>query len=447
MVTIGFALSVVGALTSGDTWLQRALRQFDELDASGRRRLTVARAYLAGQQGDASRSLGLLEGFVPLDSDDDIVVATPALEVHARGWLHDFVGARDAAARSRRLRPLGVVYDEIMVGGALSWVVCMEGSLREAEQLADKALATADELSLQDHSMLGEALRTRGWLRFERGDLGGAEAALERSVMLLEKPGPARSLVSTAALARVWLSDGRLQDATEALSTARACLSPEVASPLWAVLDGLDARIALVQGDRERAKAITQLLAPSLRRRRLEARRELAEHDPAAALAALESSAPVTPRERVDAFMLRARCDDELGSADADRSLADAVEAARLEGFAFSLAEELFPCARRLGAFLRSAPMDPFAIAVLDLLEHVVPLPEPAARTALVEPLTDREVMVLRYMTSRLTTSEIAKELYISVNTVRTHTKAVYRKLGVASRQDAVTEAHRLGIR
>jgi len=76
-----------------------------------------------------------------------------------------------------------------------------------------------------------------------------------------------------------------------------------------------------------------------------------------------------------------------------------------------------------------------------------VPLPEPADRVALVEPLTDREVVVLRYMTSRLTTSEIASELYISVNTVRTHTKAVYRKLGVASRQDAVAEAHRLGIR
>ena len=46
---------------------------------------------------------------------------------------------------------------------------------------------------------------------------------------------------------------------------------------------------------------------------------------------------------------------------------------------------------------------------------------------ALIEPLTDREVTVLRYMTSRLTLSEIATELYISVNTVRTHAKAVYR--------------------
>jgi LuxR family transcriptional regulator, maltose regulon positive regulatory protein len=447
MVTIGFGLSVVGALTSGDAWLQRALRQSDELDDAGRRRLTVALAYLAGQQGDASRALGLLEGLVPHDSDDDIVVATPALEVHARGWLHDFRGARDAAAHSRSLRPLGVVYDEVMMGGALSWALCVEGSLREAAQHADKALATAAELSLQDHSMLGESLRTRGRLCFERGDLRGAEAALERSVMLLEKPGPARALVSAAALARVWLSDGRLADATEALSTARAYLSPEVDSPLGALLDGMDARVALVAGDRERAEAITQTLTPALRRTRLEARLHLAAGDAHAARAVLDGCEYSTPRERVDVLMLRARCEDAVASPAADASLADAVDAARAEGFAFALAEELFPLSQRLGTVLRAAPLDDFASAVLELLQRVVPLPEPAEQAILVEPLTQRELVVLRYLSSRLTTAEIGKDLYVSVNTVRTHTKAVYRKLGVGSRQDAVSEARRLGIR
>jgi LuxR family maltose regulon positive regulatory protein len=447
MVTIGFALSVVGALTAGDDWLQRALRQSDELDEAGRRRLTVARSYLAGQQGNAARAIELLDGLIPQDSDDDIVVATPALEIHARGWLHDFAGARDAAARSRRLRPLGVVYDEIMVGGALSWVVCVEGSLREAAQLADKALATAAELSLQDHSMLGESLRTHGWLCFEHGDLRGAEAALERSVMLLEKPGPARALVSAATLARVWLSDGRVEDATDALSTARAYLSPEVDSPLWALLDGVAARVALVEGDLERADAITQALTPSLRRGRLAARRHLAAGRPDVALELLDVAAASTPRERLDVLMLRARCEDALGSSAADASLADAVDAARTEGFTFALVEELFGLSHRIGTLLHSTPLDDFAEAVLALLQRVRPLPQPGQRVALAEPLTDRELVVLRYLSSRLTTSEIGQELYVSVNTVRTHTKAVYRKLGVGTRQDAVSEAQRLGIR
>ena len=67
--------------------------------------------------------------------------------------------------------------------------------------------------------------------------------------------------------------------------------------------------------------------------------------------------------------------------------------------------------------------------------ERVVPLAEPSKQVALVDPLTSRELVVLRYLESRLTTSEIGNELYVSVNTVRTHAKAVYRKLGVGSRQ------------
>jgi len=145
--------------------------------------------------------------------------------------------------------------------------------------------------------------------------------------------------------------------------------------------------------------------------------------------------------------MLRARCQDALASPHADASLADAVEAARAEGFTFALAEELFPLSRRLGTVLRSAPLDDFADAVIELLGRVVPLPELTERATLVEPLTARELVTLRYLSSRLTTAEIGQELFVSVNTVRTHTQAVYRKLGVGSRQDAVSEAHRLGIR
>ena len=56
------------------------------------------------------------------------------------------------------------------------------------------------------------------------------------------------------------------------------------------------------------------------------------------------------------------------------------------------------------------------------------------------ELLSDREATVLRYLASRLT-HEIAGELYVSVNTVRSHVKAIYRKLGVNSRE-AVQRGH-----
>jgi len=64
----------------------------------------------------------------------------------------------------------------------------------------------------------------------------------------------------------------------------------------------------------------------------------------------------------------------------------------------------------------------------------------------LIEPLTDSEVRVLRYLPTNLAAPEIAKELHLSVHTVRTHTRHVFDKLGVHSRTEAVRQARALGL-
>ena len=76
----------------------------------------------------------------------------------------------------------------------------------------------------------------------------------------------------------------------------------------------------------------------------------------------------------------------------------------------------------------------------------VVPAARRADQAQLIDPLSEREVEVLRYLASRLDSSEIAAALYISVNTVRSHVKAVYRKLGVNARPDAVERGRELGL-
>ena len=60
--------------------------------------------------------------------------------------------------------------------------------------------------------------------------------------------------------------------------------------------------------------------------------------------------------------------------------------------------------------------------------------------------LSDREVEVLRYLPTMLTAAEIAAELYVSVNTIKAHTRSIYRKLDAPRRQEAVVRAHELGI-
>jgi LuxR family maltose regulon positive regulatory protein len=72
--------------------------------------------------------------------------------------------------------------------------------------------------------------------------------------------------------------------------------------------------------------------------------------------------------------------------------------------------------------------------------------PVPTERTSYVEELTQRELQVLRCLGGSLSQSEIARELYISHNTIKGYVKNIYRKLGVSSREDALAAARKLDL-
>lgn len=70
----------------------------------------------------------------------------------------------------------------------------------------------------------------------------------------------------------------------------------------------------------------------------------------------------------------------------------------------------------------------------------------PRRRVQVDAPLTERELAVVRLLPTQLSTREIGRELYVSVATIRSHVQAIYRKLGVSSRAEAVTQARQLGL-
>jgi LuxR family transcriptional regulator, maltose regulon positive regulatory protein len=70
----------------------------------------------------------------------------------------------------------------------------------------------------------------------------------------------------------------------------------------------------------------------------------------------------------------------------------------------------------------------------------------PAGSQPLLDPLTDSEIRVLRYLPTHLSAREIANELYVSPNTVKTHMHRLYSKLGTHRRGEAVTRAGALGL-
>jgi len=87
-------------------------------------------------------------------------------------------------------------------------------------------------------------------------------------------------------------------------------------------------------------------------------------------------------------------------------------------------------------------------LAALGALEHGdrAVTPPPAQPQPLVEPLSERELDVLRLLTTHLSSSEIAAELFIATSTVRSHIKSIYSKLNVHSRTEAVEQAGELGL-
>jgi LuxR family maltose regulon positive regulatory protein len=76
--------------------------------------------------------------------------------------------------------------------------------------------------------------------------------------------------------------------------------------------------------------------------------------------------------------------------------------------------------------------------APADLTAHAV--------TGLIEPLTDRELEVLRLLAAGRRNRDIARELVVTVETVKKHTSHIFDKLGAANRTEAVAHARRLGL-
>ena len=91
---------------------------------------------------------------------------------------------------------------------------------------------------------------------------------------------------------------------------------------------------------------------------------------------------------------------------------------------------------KRVGDTLRALTTPDSQLALLDGPNGRVPA----------EPLTVRELTVLRLLRGTLTRREIAQQLCVSANTIKSHVRAVYQKLGVSSRRDAIQRGRELGI-
>ena len=148
----------------------------------------------------------------------------------------------------------------------------------------------------------------------------------------------------------------------------------------------------------------------------------------------------------MQAFLLEAIARDALGDpAAAGRALERALDLAEPDGMLLWFL--LHPAPGLLERHARQRTAHAALIAqILDLLAGQRPAPPPAGSQPPLEPLSDSEIRVLRYLPTHLSAPEIASELSVSTSTVKTHMRNLYAKLGGHSRAEAVERARALGL-
>jgi LuxR family maltose regulon positive regulatory protein len=387
----------------------------------------------------------------------------PAMQVQAlagRGAVGLWAGDFDAAAASFEA---GVAVartpdsdgERAECLGHLALLEALRGRLDRAAELAADAAARPEDDT--DHPVGPVSLAAEvalACVHLERNELARGRRWQKRAQDALRtRPDKLIGAVACMVEARQSLAEGRGRAAADSVGRARRGWSP----PGWIEhrLLILDSWAAAAAGDFQSAIDIARRADPgsSLDATVALARALLAGGDPRAARRAL-LGAPVSGQasdgDRVAAWLIDAQLSFGAGDhPEGRRALEHALRLAEPEQFRLPFAMErswikpvlrhdhelAHPYRRVLEPDLISPARDEARLS-----DAVRPTP------LIVEPLSEREREVLEHVAALESTAEIATEMYISVNTVKTHLKSIYRKLAATHRGEAVRHARQFGL-
>jgi LuxR family maltose regulon positive regulatory protein len=380
------------------------------------------------------------------DGVSDWVVTLDTLAMYCHTYLGHFSQARQLADALVSAQ-VSDALTEVLCPGVISQAALIEGALDEADALAARTLNAARRLHFDRHYFAFHALRTTALLALERHDLAAATEPVERALEIVSGARPAFNYLAQLDRARIWAAGGNYDEALASLPAARSALKSGN-SVLLAEADELEARIRLGLGDQSGAASVIERL-PGDRRIVMSAITALAAGDAEQAARAL-SSAPAegaTIRSDLELRLLRASIAIGQSSPQAPALVRQALAVADRHGFARTVVDtapqlvehvisepHLYPRTRQLTALITTG---------LKARKRAAPAPR---QGKLLDPLTTAEIRVLEKLSERLTYTEIAADLYLSLNTVKTHLRHAYMKLGVTSRSSAVKRATSLGI-
>jgi LuxR family maltose regulon positive regulatory protein len=329
-------------------------------------------------------------------------------------------------------------------------------SFGRAAEHATRAVELAEQHGWTDEHAAGVACNILGAVLTWQGRLDEAEPWIQRAEGTLRAEAHPEQVIGVwITRAALELGRGRNAEALAAFRSAEQLLDLLAANPLVMALQAFQlftrvrigetegAERALAQfdhdhGDRGETRTTTAVL-------------RLSQDDPGAASAVLapvlDGSAPlIWPSAVIQAFLLEAIARKTLGdSIAAEAALERALDLAESNGALLWFL--LHPVPGLLESYARHPSAHASLVADIQSLQAGTrSAPRATEPRPPLAPLSDSELRVLRYLPTNLTAPEIARELYVSTNTVKTHIHNLYAKLGIHRRAEAVESARALGL-
>jgi LuxR family transcriptional regulator, maltose regulon positive regulatory protein len=337
---------------------------------------------------------------------------------------------------------------EVSQPATLALMACRQGRLRSGYEFATSALQRAEVSGRSEDLVTLDARLALADVLFEQNDLEGAQAHLESARRLCRTVGGTHwEWAVEVDLVRLLIAKQRPGDALNRLGHLRHLEGRQ--PPPHHLLQKLNyveilCRIAL--GDLEGTLLVARSMAPPDIARETLARIDLFSGRPDRALSRLAAGPLPKLGAEIRRLILLACAEMQRGRTQlAEDAIGRALDTGRPDGYVRPFLEEAPQIISLLRGTLSTRP-DLYVTHLVCQAEQVVPLTSAEPSGQVLEPLTDRERELLSYLPSHLHLREIASSMYVSLNTVKTHLKNIYRKLGVASRSEAVAMARAHGL-
>ncbi|RSM69595.1 helix-turn-helix transcriptional regulator [Actinoplanes sp. ATCC 53533] len=349
---------------------------------------------------------------------------------------------------------VGVDLVEINALGHLALLEVVFGSVREADRLVRIAQDRAQQGGWTNSLQVVATHHAAALVELERGCPGRAERPLQQGLRAhRSEPEAAQWKISLGIAARLAMAQDRLPSARAFLREAHRQRYPRARIPtidrwLLAAESEADLRSGRPELVRQRYATPARRGTLTLPERNLLVRAALAGRDlgEAQALLAERGSLMSETVATVEARILGALVSEAAGRGlEADELLAKAITMAAPEGIRRPF---LGLAGGRLGPLIarQSLVTGERTSFIADLLQRIGGTGPMDAAPGRIMTLSHRETEVLRYLPTMLTAAEIGEELGVSVNTIKAHMRAIYRKLGTTRRRQAVARAREHGL-